>query len=66
MKNSDPGLSVVFTQRPDSNLDSVFTIQATRRNFQYGPNFGVSVDPSSSVVLIHHSHGRVYSRQTFA
>ena len=42
MRNSDPGLSVVFTQRPDSNFNSVFTIQATGRDFQYGSNFCAS------------------------
>ena len=33
MRNSDPGLSVVFTQRPNSDFNSVFTIQATGRDF---------------------------------
>ena len=45
-RNSDPGLSVVFIQRPNSNFNSVFTIQATGRNFQHGSNFCVSLDPS--------------------
>ena len=47
MRNSDPGLRIVLTQRPDSNFNSVFTIQATGRNFQHGSNFCVSLDPSS-------------------
>ena len=36
---------VVFTQRPNSNLNSVFAIQATGRYFQHGSNFCVSLDP---------------------
>ena len=39
MRNSDPGVSVVSAQRPNSNFNSVFTIQATGRNFQHGSNF---------------------------
>ena len=46
MRNSDPGLSVVFTQRPNSDFDSMFTIQATGRDFQHGSNFYASLDPS--------------------
>ena len=52
-------VSVVFTQRPNSNLNSVFTIQATGRYFQHGSNFCVShpfdFDDPSFI-------GRVYSR----
>ena len=29
MRNSDPGMSVVFVQRRNSDLNSLFTIQAT-------------------------------------
>ena len=39
MWKSNPGVSVVSTQRPNFNLNSVFTIQATGRNFQHGSNF---------------------------
>ena len=52
MKDSDPGLSVVFIRRPKSNFNSVVSIQATGRNFQYGSNFCVSLDPSFSFVMI--------------
>ena len=65
MRNSDPRLSVVFAQRPDSNFNSVFTIQAKSRNFQHGFNFRALLDPSldcDDPSLL----GRVYSRQTFA
>ena len=47
MRNSDPGVSVIFTQRPNSNLNSMFAMQATGRNFQYGSNFRFSLHPSS-------------------
>ena len=56
MRNSDPGVSVVSVQRHNSDLNSILTVQITGCNFQYGPNFGVSLDASSSL-------GRVYSRQ---
>ena len=46
MRNSDPRLRVVLTQRPDSNFNSMFAIQATGRYFQYGSNFCASLDPS--------------------
>ena len=47
MINSDPRVSVVFAQRPNSNLNSVFAIRATGRHFQHRSNFCVSLDPSS-------------------
>ena len=46
MRNSDPGVSVVSAQRHNSDLNSMFTVQVTGCNFQYGPNFGVSLDPA--------------------
>ena len=49
-----PRLSVVFAQRPDSNFNSVFTIQAKSRNFQHGFNFCASLDPFFSVVTNRH------------
>ena len=52
MRNSNPGVSIVSAQRPNSNLDSMFTMQATGCNFQYGSNFRF---PGSIllVVMIH-------------
>ena len=46
MRNSDPGVSVVSAQRHNSDLNSMFTVQITGCNFQYGPNLGVSLDPA--------------------
>ena len=46
MRESDPGVSVVSTQRHNSNRNSMFTVQITGCNFQYEPNFGVSLDPA--------------------
>ena len=45
MRNSNPGVSIVSAQRPNSNLVSMFTMQTTGRNFQRGSNFCVSLDP---------------------
>ena len=59
MRNSDPGLRVVFTQRPDSDFNSMFAVQTTCRNFQHKSNSRVSCDESSLL-------GRVYSRQALA
>ena len=39
MRNSNPGVSIVSAQRPNSNLDSMFAMQATGRDFQHGSNF---------------------------
>ena len=52
------------SHRHNSDLNSVLAVQSTGCNFQYGPNFGVPLDPfgcdaSSSL-------GRVYSRQANA
>ena len=46
-RNSNPRVSIVSAQRPDSNFDSMFTMQATGRDFQHVSNFCVSLDPSS-------------------
>ena len=43
MRNSNPRVSSVSVQRPNSNLDSMFTMQATGRNFQHGSNVRVSI-----------------------
>ena len=45
MRNSDPGVNIVSVHGPNSDLNSTFTMQITGCNFQYGPNFGVSLDP---------------------
>ena len=54
MRNSDPGASVVSVHRRNSDLNSVLTMQAAICNFQYGPNFGVSLDPSFWFVMLLH------------
>ena len=46
MRNSDPRVSIISVHRRNSDLNSVFTMQTTSCNFQYGPNFGVPLDPS--------------------
>ena len=43
MRNSDPGVSIVFVHRHNSDLNSVLTVQVSGCNFQYGSNFGVSL-----------------------
>ena len=52
MRNSDPRVSIVSIQRPNSDLNSMFTVQITGCNFQYGPNFGVSLDPTFWFVML--------------
>ena len=49
MRNSDPRVSVVFVQRPNSDLNSIFTMQIIGCNFQYGSSFGVTLDPTSGL-----------------
>ena len=44
-RNSDPRVSIVSIQRHNSDLNSMLTVQVTGWNFQYGPNFGVPLDP---------------------
>ena len=46
MRNYDPGVSIVSVHGPNSDLNSIFTVQVTGCNFQYGPNLGVPLDPS--------------------
>ena len=46
IRNSDPGVRIVFVHGHDSDLNSMFTVQITRCNFQHGPNFGFPLDPS--------------------
>ena len=58
----DSWVRIFFVHSLNSDLQSIFTLQATSCNFQYGPNFGVSLwscDVESSL-------GRVYSRQATA
>ena len=61
MRNSDPGVRIVFVHGHDSDLNSIFAVQATGCNFQlvfrWIELFGC--DASSSL-------GRVYSRQAAA
>ena len=45
MRNSDLGESTISVHRRNSDLNSVFTMQATSCKLQYGPNFGVPFDP---------------------
>ena len=60
-----PRVSIVSAQRPNSNLGSMFTMQATGRDFQHVSNFvfpwihPLGCDDPSSL-------GRVYSRQATA
>ena len=61
MRNSDPGVRIVSVHGHDSDLSSMFTMQATGCHFQYGPNFGVPSDPTFWFRC-----GRVYSRQATA
>ena len=46
MKNSDPRVTIVCAQRHNSDIISMLTAKITVCNFQYGPNFGVSLDPA--------------------
>ena len=65
MRNSDPGVRINSVHRHNSDLNSVFTVQPTSCNFQYGHNlvfpwihpFGCDVSSSLD---------RVYSRQATA
>ena len=38
MRNPDPRMRTVFTHRPDSDFNSMFPVQITGRDFQYGSN----------------------------
>ena len=46
MRNFNPGVSVVFTQRQNSNCNSVFAIHIAGFDFKYGSNFCVPWNPS--------------------
>ena len=49
MRNSDPRVRIVFVYRFNSNFHSIFTLQVTGCDFQYGPNFGVPSNPTFRV-----------------
>ena len=51
MRDSDPRVKVVFVRRRGSDLNSVLTVQATGCNFQYGSNFGCSLESNLVVQL---------------
>ena len=46
MRNSNPGVSIVSAQRDNSDLNSMFTVQVTGRDFQHGSDFCVPLDPA--------------------
>ena len=46
MRNSDPRVSMVRVQKPNSDLNSILTVQVTGCNFLYGPNLCVPLDRS--------------------
>ena len=48
MRDSDPGVRIVFVHGHDSDLNSIFTVQTTGCNFQYVSNFDVPSDPTFS------------------
>ena len=54
MRNSDPRLWIIFSQRPDSNFNSMFAVQITGRDFQYGSDSCISPESILLVVMIHH------------
>ena len=60
MRNSDPRVRIVFVYRFNSH--SVFTLQVTGCDFQYGSNFGVPSNPTFRIRWFS-SRGKVYSRQ---
>ena len=49
MRNSDPRVRSVLVHRFNSKFHSIFSLQATGCDFQYGSNFGVPLDPSFRV-----------------
>ena len=63
MRNSDPRVRIVFGYRFNSNFHSIFTLEVTGCDFQYGPNFWVlpRIQPFGSEESS--SLGNVYSRQ---
>ena len=52
MRDSDPGVRIVFVQRHNSDLNSVLTVQATGCNFQYGPISWCSLGFNLSVRML--------------
>ena len=52
MRNSDPRVRIVFVYRFNANFHSLFTLQTTGCNFQYGPNFGIPSNPTFRVSWI--------------
>ena len=52
MRNSDPGVSIVSVQRPNFDLNSIFTVQVTGCNFSYGPRFWCSLGSILLVVML--------------
>ena len=46
MRKSYPWVRIVSVHRHNSDINSLFTLQATGCNFQFGPNFGVHSDPT--------------------
>ena len=58
MRNSDPRVRIVFVDRFSSNCHSIFTLQVTGCDFQYGSNFGVPLNPTYSMESAHHSSSR--------
>ena len=47
MRNSDPRMRILSFQKPDSDLNSMHTVQITGRDFQYGSDFYISLNRSS-------------------
>ena len=65
MRNSDPTSENCLFHIFNSNFHSVFTLQITGCDFQYGSNFGVSwIQPFGSVDSP--SHGKVYHNMSMA
>ena len=52
MRDSDLGVRIVCVHGHNSDFHSIFTVQETGCNFQYGTNFGVSSDPTLLVVML--------------
>ena len=66
MRDPDPGVRIVFIRRSNSDLNSIFTVQTTGYNFQYGSSFGVASDPTKWFRCFFLYWQRVYSRQATA
>ena len=61
MRNSHPRVRIVIAHRLNSDLNSVFSLQATGCKFRYGSSFGVPSDPTFWVRWFS-SLGKAYSR----